>query len=262
MFWKSVAKYPEVPKHQSMHFLGAGSKKINQPCFKYATLFTENLVAIHSHKNKLFFNKPLFIGFAVLDYSKFLMYDFYYNVVKPYFQRDVTLLYTDTDSFLLEIKNKSVEDFILSHADYFDTSDYQKNHRCYNSNNRKVIGKMKDELQSEKMKMFIGLGSKMYAYITEKELVKRLKGTTRSVLEKTISFDNYYNCLMYHVDCFREQHVIRARNHDLGTETVLKKALTWFDDKRFLIPNSVETLAHGHYRIAEYADQSWHPPNP
>jgi len=225
-------------------------KKINKPNFKSTTIFTENLAAIHSYKKQILFNKPMYVGFSVLEYAKYLMYDFHYNIVKPYFKDNVRLLYTDTDSFIYEFRNQSVEEFMLSHADYFDTSDYPKDHPCYSADNKKVIGKFKDELQSQKMLKFIGLRSKMYAFLTELILQKRLKGIKRSVLEQSIQFEDYWECLVNHIECFREQSGIRSYKHDLVTETVKKKALSWNDDKRHLIPNSVETLAHGHYSIA------------
>jgi hypothetical protein len=224
-------------------------KKINSPSFKSATIFTEDLTAIHWYKKEIFFNKPMYIGFSVLEYAKYLMYEFHYKVVKPYFKNNITLLYTDTDSFIYEIHNQSVEEFMLSNADYFDTSDYPKDHPCYSPVNKKVIGKFKDELQSQKMLKFIGLRSKMYAFVTESDFHTRLKGIKRVVLEKSIRFEDYWECLVNHVECFRDQNVIRSYKHNIVTETVTKKALSWNDDKRHLIPNSVETLAHGHYSI-------------
>jgi hypothetical protein len=91
------------------------------------------------------FNKPIYIGQAVrLDLSKVLMYNFHYNVIKKEFNENVKLLYGDTDSFINEIKNVDFYEFMKNNPDYFDTSDYPKDHPLYSDKNKKVIRKLKD----------------------------------------------------------------------------------------------------------------------
>lgn len=80
------------------------AKLINQPNYKNRTIFLENLAAIHMRKTELVFNKPTYIGMAVLDLSKSLMYNFHYNYIKPTFGGRAELLFTDTDSLMYEIK--------------------------------------------------------------------------------------------------------------------------------------------------------------
>ena len=75
-------------------------KKIN---FKYATHFGEKLAAVHMRKTKVVLNKPIFCGAAILDLSKIHMFHFHYNYVKKKWDK-VQVLYTDTDSLILEIE--------------------------------------------------------------------------------------------------------------------------------------------------------------
>lgn len=93
---------------------------------------------------------------------------------------------------------------------------------------------------------FIGLRSKMYAYKTENKVDKRLKGIKKSVLKKEISFNDYKNALFELKEYFHKQKVIRNYKHEIYTEELNKKSLSWKDDKRYLIPGSTDTLAHGH----------------
>ena len=227
-------------------------KVINKPNFKRRTIFSEHLVAVHRYQTTVQFNKPIYIGQAVLDLSKLLMYNFHYNIIKKEFNNKVKLLYTDTDSFIYEFKNANFYDFMKDNPDYFDTSDYPKDHPLYSDKNKKVIGKFKDELNGDKMLEFIGLRSKMYSYRTDncKNSVKKtLKGIKKVVLNKEIHFEDYKKCLFNKKELHHIQTVIRSHKHDIFTETLNKKSLSWQDDKRHLLENSTDTLAHGHYSI-------------
>lgn len=71
-------------------------KLINMPNFKYVVSYNENLSIVSMDKRIIEFNKPMYIGFAVLDLSKTLMYDYHYNVMKRHYNDSITLMYTDT----------------------------------------------------------------------------------------------------------------------------------------------------------------------
>ena len=73
------------------------SKLASQPTFKAITPFRKNLSAVERMQRNVLLNKPIYIGFCVLELSKYFMYDFYYNVLEQVFQ-NVRLLFTDTDS--------------------------------------------------------------------------------------------------------------------------------------------------------------------
>ena len=81
---------------------------------------------------------------CVLELSKTLMYDFYYNHLEPKYGSNCQLLYTDTDSLLLNIKAKDVCKDMGENLDYYDTSDFPKDHPLHSQMNKKVLGKMKD----------------------------------------------------------------------------------------------------------------------
>lgn len=76
-------------------------KLINKPTFKNCTLYGENLAAITQENKIIKFNKPIYIGFAVLEVSKWLMYDYHYNVIKRHYNDNITLMYTDTGWFIV-----------------------------------------------------------------------------------------------------------------------------------------------------------------
>lgn len=80
------------------------AKLISKPNFKRWTAFKNDLVAIHLTKTKVVMNKPIIVGMVILDISKVLMYDYYYNCLQPQYGDKVEMVYTDTDSFILNVK--------------------------------------------------------------------------------------------------------------------------------------------------------------
>ena len=109
----------------------------------------------------LILNKPIYVGIPVLDLSKWRMYDFHYNFIKKNF--DAELLFTDTDSLTYEIKSKNVYEEFFKWKDLFDFSNYLKDSKFFNENNKNVIGKMKDEFGGVTVTEFVGLKSKIHS---------------------------------------------------------------------------------------------------
>ena len=99
---------------------------IASPAFARANIFDDNLAAIQVHKSRLTLNRPVYVGMSILDLSKHLMYDFYYNQIKARYGDRCQLLYTDTDSLLLGIQTEDVYKDIAEDQDLYDTSDYSK----------------------------------------------------------------------------------------------------------------------------------------
>jgi hypothetical protein len=223
------------------------------PNYDRTTIFDENLVAIHMKRTKLLYNKPIYLGMCILDLSKTLMYDFHYNYVKKKYGDRAKLLFTDTDSLMYEIKTDDFFQDIKDDVDkLFDNSDYPKDHMCYNSKNKKVIGMFKDEAAGRQIEEFVGLRSKLYSYkmCDGQDEHKKCKGVKKSVVKKTITHEDYKNCLFTSKTQLRKMNVIRSHLHDIYCEEIYKVALSADDDKRVITDDGVHTLAYGHYRVS------------
>ena len=135
-------------------------KYTSKPTYVTHKLFNKTFAAIHEVRQVLVLNKPIYVGFTVLELSKWLMYDFRYNFIKKNF--NVELLFTDTDSLTFKIKSENVYKEFYKWKDLFDFSNYSKNSTFYDDTNKRGIGKMKHEYGGAIIDQFFGLKSKMY----------------------------------------------------------------------------------------------------
>ena len=100
-------------------------------------------------KTKVKMNKPVYLGMSILDISKTLMYEFWYDYIKPKCKDKAKLCYMDTDSFVIHIETEDFYEYITDDAEkWFDTSNYEEVDKrpLPIGENKKVIGLFKDEL--------------------------------------------------------------------------------------------------------------------
>ena len=168
-------------------------KLIAKPSHAGRKTFSDNLTAVHVYKDKL--NRPIYVGMSILDLSKLLMYDYYYNQLKSQYKDSCRLLYTDTDSILLHIETDDVYKDIENNAEQYDTSNYDKNHYLFNETNKKVLGKFKNECGGIPIKEYVGLRPKMYSIITAAVEIRKAKGVKKIVVKNEITHENHEQCL-------------------------------------------------------------------
>jgi len=217
---------------------------------KKATYFNEDLLGVHLLRKEVILNKPIILGFSVLDQSKLLMYDFHYNFMLKKFKREnIDLLFTDTDSLCYHIRKQNPYDIMLENKERFDLSVYDKNTKMYNEENKGKVGCFKNESPNDPIVEFIGLRSKLYYYKTKSEKMgKRCKGVKRTVVEKEISRDNYHDTLTKRTDYSISQNSIRSYKHTVYSETTIKTALNCCDDKMYICDNNINCFSIGHYK--------------
>ena len=191
-----------------------------KPNFDRATIFGENLIACHMKKTEVDFNKPIYVGQAILDISKTLMFDFHYNYITKKYGGKAELLFTDTDSLMYLIQTQDVyKDFRKDVKRKFDTSEnFPENHPSgiKTGVNKKVIGKFKDEAAGKQITHFIGLRPKLYSYKIEEQGEKRkAKGVKKNVIKKSFSFDDYKKCLFTEETVMKEMNILRSQKHEI-----------------------------------------------
>ena len=155
------------------------NKLVSEPNYHTINYISEDLSIIEMNKTKVKINKPRYLGLSILDISKILMYEFWYNYMKPKYNDNVKLCYMDTDSFVMNIKTSDFYKDIANDVEKrFDTSVYEVYRPLPTGKNKKVIGLMKDELGGKIITEFVTLKLKTYSYLTDdgKE-DKKAKGT-------------------------------------------------------------------------------------
>ena len=239
-----------IRKKQNIELVDNRKKAVklsSRPNFDRATIFDKHLIAVHMKKTEVYFNKPVYVGQAILDLSKTLMFDFHYNYIKKKYKDKAELLFTDTDSLMYQIKTddfyKDISHDILTK---FDTSDYPPDHKSGipTGVNKKVIGMFKDEVAGKQITCFVGLRPKLYSFrIEEDKEVKKCKGIKKNVIKKKLDFDDYVKCLFTGKKEMRSMKIIRSDKHDIYSKEVNKIALSNEDDKRQVLNDNIHTLA-------------------
>ncbi|KAF0735906.1 DNA pol B 2 domain-containing protein [Aphis craccivora] len=145
-------------------------KLVNKPTFKHVTTYTETLAAVSLQKSEVHFSKPIYVGFAVLEISKELMYDYHYNVMRRHYNDSIRLMYMDTDSLVYRV---NTDDFYKDLVDNpavlerMDSSNLPVTHPYYVGTRKKIPVFFKDETAGRTMYEFIALNAKSYAYKIE-----------------------------------------------------------------------------------------------
>ena len=115
-------------------------KMFSKPLYKDHIIFNDNLIAVLNNIPFVKFDKPIYLGRCVLDYSKLLMYAFYYEVINKLWLNNEIIGF-DTDSFFLNIYTKDVYEDMRKISEHLDTCNYPESDELYSKNNKKVIGK-------------------------------------------------------------------------------------------------------------------------
>ena len=202
-----------VRKHRDIKLVTTEKRRnrlVSKPNYHTTKCFSENLLAVEMKKTKVKMNKPIYLELSILEISKILMYEFWYDYMKPKYGDNVKLCYIGTDSFIMHIKT---EDFYKDIADdvvkRFDTSNYEVDRPLLTGKDKKVIGLMKDELGGKIMTESVALRPKTYSYLTDDcEEDKKAKGTNKCVIKRRLKFNDYKDCLLNNQILTKLHHIL------------------------------------------------------
>ena len=236
-----------VRKHRDIKLVTTDKRRsilASEPNYYSTKYISKGFMIMEMKKVELKMNKPIYLGQAILDISKTLMYEFWYDYIKPKYKEKARLCYMYTDSFVINIKTEDFYKDIASDVEkWFDTSNYDKIDKrpLAIGTNKKVIGKFEDELGGKIMIEFCALRAKAYSFLVdgysdddyEKNKItnKKAKGTKASVIKRELMFKNYKDSLFNNEVITRSQQRFRSDHHRLYTEEVNKIALSSNDDK-------------------------------
>ena len=188
-------------------------------------------------KVKVKMKKLIYLGLLILEISKIIMYEFWYDYVKKKYGDMVKLCYMDTGSLIMNIKTK----------ERFDTSNYDVDRPLPKGKNKKVIGLMKDELVGWIITEFVALRRKTYSYMTDEFIeMKKAKRTKKCVIKKMLKFEDYKKCLFDNEPMIKSQQRFNSENHEVYTENINKIALSSNDDNRIVALDGIMSYPYGY----------------
>ena len=227
-------------------------KLMSSPLFLDRDIISEDVVGVHMLKNKVVLDKPIFVGQAVLDYSKLEMYNLYYNILqKCSLIKKAELVGGDTDSFFLAITTDTgigLHDVFETLSQHLDSSNYNTNHFLYSNNNRARLGCFKDETGGREIAEMILLRPKMYSmkYKDNDDSIKRAKGISRCIV-KDMKHKAYREALdATACNSHVTMTILKSSLHSVQTFTFRKRGLSSWEDKRCWLDSNY-SLPHGHY---------------
>ena len=194
-------------------------KYTSRPTYITHKVFDKSYAAIHEIKPVLTLIKPIYVGFTVLELSKWLMYEFHYNFIKKHF--DAELLFTDTNSLTYEIKSDDVYEEFFERKHLLDFTNFSKDSKFYDSQNEMVVGKTKDEDKGILINKFVGLKSKMHSMLSD----DGKESNTAKGVNIATRFNEFKDTLFNKKVIRRKMKRIQIQKHKLGTYEINKISL-------------------------------------
>ena len=184
-----------VRKHRDIKLVKTDCKRnklASEPNYHTMKLISENLSIIEMKKVKVKMNQPIYLGLSMLEISKIVMYEFWYDYMKKKYGHMVKLRYMDSDSLIMNIKTKDFyKDIAHDVEERLDTSNYDVDRPLPKRENKIVMGLMKDKLGGGIITEFVALRPKTYSYMTDEFIeIKKAKGTKKCVIKKMLKFED------------------------------------------------------------------------
>lgn len=229
---------------------------VSKNTYKRQIIINEDLVLVAQHKSIVYYDKPYYIGFAILEISKYIMYMYFYNVLRKYYgnHRNLQVLYSDTDSFILKVTTQDLSKDLKNLKQTFDFSNLNNCHPLYDTKNRSKLFYFKEELGLLPILRLVSLGSKVYCtetvcchqfqlhkkdecpnnfnaknpgegFSTTEKLV--IKGISK-VAKNTFTFNDYLSCLSNQILKKVIDYRIQSKKQCITSNVVKKIALASF----------------------------------
>ena len=247
--------------------LCGNERSLRQECLgqhvKSFNIINQNLVAVNKKPAVIKLRKPLAVGFSILELSKLFMYQSYYDVFRKNFgPKRISLCFSDTDSFLFQVKSKNLELEKRKLKHIFDFSKYPKSHPLFDESKANQLFYFKDELKGKAaITHFIGLRPKCYSMkISELNCNKTntpqekkiCKGLKKSSIATQLTYADYEKCLKNATIIYKSFKTLKSKNHRIKTCYLRKIALSAMDSKRYILNCGRHTLSLGSCLIKKY----------
>lgn len=214
------------------------------PLYKGFMVCEENLSISFLRKRDVRMNQSWAVGFSILELSKYAMQKLFYEEVRPALNNEVSVLMSDTDSWILAARKSSPDEIAAALSHVMDFSNYSPQNKLFDDSRKNAVGFLKNEVPKAEITEYVGLRAKAYAFRTTTDGdTKKCKGISK-LYTKKIDFEDY-------VRCVREVHThqvsqvsLRSKDHINQLIHSRKIAFSSFDDKRYLLC-SIHSVPYG-----------------
>jgi len=198
-------------------------KFVDNPNFSDIRVINKGVCLVLMKQGEVRLNKPIFLGFTILELSKLLVYNFHYNYMGKKYGNYCGLLNIDTDGLVYEICTQDVYKDLKEDQAIFDFSDYPNNHFLFSNLNKKVPRKVKDEKNSKIILSFASPKAKMLSLEimnddSKIDTHKRAKGIKKHVINNELTHMDYLNVVLNQVLTYSKMNSFRSKTHQIGTE--------------------------------------------
>lgn len=219
------------------------SKWASSPRYIGFRQISQDLCAVFLKRKMVYMRQAWAIGVTILERSKGLVYDHYYNRIKPALDGEVSVAMTDTDSLLLMYTGTLDRDGIYDRLrPLLDLSNFPSDHPRHDASRMNQLTFWKDEMKGDEIAAFAGVSSKSYAVdvdVMDRQGNNRLrgreetkcKGVARGV-RKTVPFHKWKDAVLHRTEHRVMQYTIVSENHQIHTLRMNRLAVSPFDDKR------------------------------
>ena len=210
------------------------------PRFSGFKICGDNLVVELLRKKQVDLRRHWMIGFAILELSKYVMSSIYYKVIQPTFDKQASIIFSDTDSYALLLPVASADEACRMLSPIMDFSNLDPCHPLYSDKLKNVAGFLKNETPSARILKMCALKAKTYAYVTEQDLnaskatQAKCKGVKKSARDK-LRFEHYKQCIISPKVQTITQFSINSKNHCNRLVKVTKRAFSSMEDKRWYL---------------------------
>ena len=229
------------------------NREILDPYYKSHHVLNENLVIVEKFKDLVELDRPVQIASAILELAKHEMYRFFYKIIRPAFAERAELCYTDTDSLIIRLRTKNLDEDYRLIEESLDTSNFPQDHPLRKPERASQLGFFKSETRGNTINVFCSLRAKCYTLLLKERDRKgdfklttenKLKGVNRDAVS-LMDLSNYLRTLLLNETQYATSTRICSKSHSIFIQTNTKKSLANLDDKIKIKNCGVHTYKYG-----------------
>ena len=218
-------------------------KSFSKPTFRKADIINENRFLVTYNRSSVKASSPIYVSYSILDHAKLYMYRFWYSTIVPTYGKRAQFVYSDTDSFIVNIETDDIIKEIQGPlADQLDLSNFPLDHSLYSNRCKDELGKLKIETAPYHMKGFIALKPKVYSYTTTES--NQVYNNNLNSYEQ-FKLETYKECLYSNMRISKDIFNLRFYNKDMSLTKNSKIILSSFEDKRYYM-DSLNSYGYDH----------------